>query len=71
MDDPLAKRFRLILNLGKYQVIERHGNTVKISLGGTTSITINNPVLIRSDVAAGDILTLYTEIPYANPKGFQ
>ena len=67
--DELAKRFRLILNLGKYRVVERYGNTIKISLGGTTTITVKNATLARSDVAAGDILTLYTEIPYANPGG--
>lgn len=68
--EALRKRFRLVLNLGKYRVVERHGNTVKIALGGTTTITVNNPVLAGSDVTAGDILTLYTEIPYTNPKGF-
>lgn len=60
----LRKRYRLVLNLGKYRVVERHGSTIKISLGGTTTITINNSVLLRSDVVAGDILTLYTEVPY-------
>ena len=64
--DALRKPYRLILNLGKYRVAERSGNTIKIVLGGSTTITINNPVLSRSDVTAGDILTLYTEIPYAN-----
>lgn len=68
--EELSKRFRLILNLGKYRVSERFGNTIKITLGGSTTITINNPVLARSDVTAGDTLTLYTEIPYSNPGGF-
>lgn len=62
--DDLRKPYRLVLNLGKYRVVERHGSKIKISLGGTTTITINNPVLLRSDVVAGDILTLYTEVPY-------
>lgn len=66
--EELRKRFRLVLNLGKYLVTERYGNTVKISLGGTTTITINNPTLSRSDVAAGDVLTIYTEVPYGSQK---
>ena len=61
-----VKQFRLILNLGKYRVQERYGNTIKISLGGTTTITIKSPILGSSNVMAGDILTLYTEIPYGH-----
>lgn len=62
----MRKQFRLVLNLGKYQIIEREGNTIKVALGGSTTMTI--PLPIDTDVRPGDILTFYTEVPYANPK---
>lgn len=64
--EELKKRYRLILNLGKHRVQERYGDTIKINLFGRSVITIKSAVLSRSDVAEGDILTIYTEIPYAH-----
>jgi hypothetical protein len=67
-DATLRKAYRLILKLGKFQVLERGHLTMKISLGGSTTMTITDPILANADVKAGDILTLYTEVLYANPK---
>ena len=59
------KPFRLILNLGKYRVMERHNLQMKLALGGSTTMTVTLPP--QADVKAGDILTLYTEVLYAEP----
>jgi hypothetical protein len=67
-EDTLRKAYRLILKLGKFQVLERGNLTMKISLGGSTTMTVTDPLLANADVKAGDILTLYTEVLYANPK---
>ena len=60
------KQLRLILVLGKFRVSDRTANTMKIELGGSTTMTVTLPD--RADVKAGDLLTLYTEIFYAQPK---
>ena len=60
------KRYRMIHNLGKYRVMERHDQIMKLALGGSTTMTVVLPA--RADVKAGDILTLYTEIFYADPS---
>ena len=65
-EDALRKDFRLILNLGKYRVIERQDQMIKIALGGSTTMTCTIPP--QADVAVGDILTFYTEVLYANPR---
>lgn len=57
---------RLILPLGKYRVVERHGNTIKIELSGPYSMMVIVPDC--ADVRAGDILTFYTEVLYADPR---
>lgn len=57
---------RLVLQLGKYRVIERHDDVMKLALGGSTTMTISLPPNV--DVRSGDILTLYTEVLYANPS---
>ena len=64
MDDlpkgSLRKQARLILNLGKYRVIERNEHMMTIGLGGTTTLRVSIPPV--ADVRAGDVLTLYTEV---------
>ena len=60
------KPFRLILNLGKYRVMERQNLQIKIALGGSTTMTVTLPP--QADVKEGDILTLYTEVLYAEPS---
>ena len=59
------KPYRIILNLGKYRVLERQNLMMKLALGGSTTMTVQLPP--HADVKAGDILTLYTEVLYANP----
>ena len=57
---------RLVLVLGKFRVIERRENLMKIALGGSTTMTCTLPE--HADVREGDILTFYTEVLYdANP----
>lgn len=65
MSDP-KDQMRLLLVLGKYRVIERENLQMKLALGGSTTMTVTLPP--QADVKAGDILTLYTEVLYANPK---
>jgi hypothetical protein len=57
---------RLVLVLGKFRVIERQHNLMKIALGGSTTMTCTLPD--GADVKEGDILTFYTEVLYANPQ---
>jgi hypothetical protein len=53
---------RLILKLGKYRVVARWSNHMKLALGGSTTMTITLPD--GADVREGDLLTLYTEVLY-------
>lgn len=64
----LRKDLRIVLKLGKFQVIERTEFTAKVALGGSVYLTINDPILPKLDFRAGDILTFYTEVPLAEPK---
>ena len=68
MTDALRKPLRLVLVLGKFRVLEREANLMKLALGGSTTMTVTLPD--RADVKAGDLLTLYTEVLYkhAEPK---
>ena len=59
---------RLILPLMKCRVTERTEGMIKIAIGGSTTVTIFLGELSDvADVKAGDVLTLYTEVLYANP----
>ena len=60
------KPLRLVLVLGKFRVSDRSANSMKIELGGSTTMTVTLPD--GADVKAGDLLTLYTEVLYAQPK---
>jgi hypothetical protein len=62
------KTTRLVLPLGKFRVVERSENSMKIALGGSTTMTVFG-LPEFADVKAGDILTFYTEVLYANPNG--
>lgn len=62
----IKKQYRLVLVLGKFRVTERENNIMKVALGGSTTMTIALPD--NADVKAGDILTFYTEVLYANPN---
>lgn len=60
----MAKQSRLVLVLGKFRVIDRTGNKMKLKLGGSTTMDVTLPP--NADVRDGDLLTLYTEVLYAN-----
>ena len=62
----LVKPLRLILQLGKFRVIERENLSMKLALGGSTTMTVTLPEY--ADVKSGDLLTLYTEVLYAKPS---
>ena len=62
----LKKPLRLVLVLGKFRVLERENLQMKVALGGSTTMTISLPP--QADVKAGDLLTFYTEVLYAQPK---
>lgn len=59
-------KIRLQLVLGKFRVINRQNNLMKVALGGSTTMTCTLPD--GADVREGDILTFYTEVLYANPS---
>ena len=70
MTAALRKPLRLVLVLGKFRVSERTEAMMKLELGGSTTMTVTLPP--HADVKAGDLLTLYTEILYAQdnpPEG--
>ncbi len=62
----MAKQSRLVLVLGKFRVIDLQGRKMKLKLGGSTTMDVNLPP--QADVRAGDLLTLYTEVLYAQPS---
>lgn len=59
------ERMRCRLILGKFRVIERTVNEMKVAMGGSTTMTV--AVEDFMDVREGDLLTLYTEVFYAHP----
>ena len=66
MTAALRKPFRMVLVLGKFRVSERTAGAMKVELGGSTTMTVTLPP--QADVKAGDLLTFYTEVLYAEPK---
>ena len=66
MSAALHKPFRMVLVLGKFRVSERTSAMMKLELGGSTTMTVTLPP--HADVKAGDLLTLYTEVLYAQPE---
>ena len=66
MSAALRKPFRMVLVLGKFRVSERTEAAMKVELGGSTTMTVTLPP--HADVKAGDLLTLYTEVLYEEPK---
>ncbi len=65
-ESTVRSQTRFVLVLGKFRVTERENNLMKVALGGSTTMTITLPE--HADVRAGDILTFYTEVLYANPN---
>ena len=66
------QQLRAVLTLGKYRVIERQADGFRLSLGGTTEMTVKfADNQLNYDVRSGDLLTLYTEVFIAPPKVIQ
>jgi hypothetical protein len=66
VESKIKNQNRYILVLGKYRVLERTETHMRIALGGSTVMTVSLPP--QADVKTGDVLTLYTEVLYANPE---
>ena len=67
MESTQDRQLRLRMILGKYRVTERSGPILKVALGGSTIMTwFDTPDV--ADVKAGDWITLYTGVYYANPQ---
>lgn len=65
----MSQQLRAVLVLGKYRVIERQADGFRLSMGGTTEMTVKfTDTQLHYDVRAGDLLTLYTEV-FLNPPG--
>jgi len=67
IETQIGKSFRVRLVLGKYRVLERTETSMRLALGGSTTMTVG--VESYMDVNAGDLLTLYTEVLLAKPQG--
>lgn len=59
---------RAIWPLLKARVVECTEGSVKLAIGGSTTITVTHDMRLY-DVREGDLLTLYTEVLLAKPKG--
>jgi hypothetical protein len=55
----------------KARVVSYEGGAAKLSIGGSTTITVTvtNPSMY--DIKPGDLLTLYTEVLLAKPNTIQ
>ena len=62
-----TKPTRLVLPLMKARVVERTNDSMKIHIGGSTTVTVKMD-MEHVGVRVGDILTLYTEVLYAVPE---
>jgi len=62
-----TKQLRVVLPLGKARVVDRGAMHFKLSIGGSTTITITMP-MDAYDIRDGDLLTLYTEVLLAKPS---
>lgn len=60
---------RAIWPLMKARVITYEGMQCKLAIGGSTTITIDVPQMQLYDIKVGDLLTVYTEVLLAKPKG--
>ena len=61
-------QMRAILPLLTGRIVDRDGNTFKIAIGGSTTITVAPQNMALYDIPDGDILTLYTEVMLAQPS---
>ena len=62
--EPLKETLRLIVNLGKYQVVKVDKGTLGTSfvLALPNNVTIKADLPYQADIRTGDRLTLYTEV---------
>jgi hypothetical protein len=60
---------RAILPLGKFRVVERGPDYIKIAMGGSTTMTVLLNHIHLYDIKDGDLLTMYTEVLLAPPQG--
>ena len=67
MTEANPRRLRAILPLLKARIIDRGPDYFKLAIGGSTTITIRCDTAIY-DLRDGDLLTLYTEVPFAQPS---
>jgi hypothetical protein len=58
---------RAILPLLKGRIVAKDAVSFKISIGGSTTITVTPPNMSLYDIHDGDLLTLYTEVFLAKP----
>ena len=58
--EPSKSTLRARLILGKFRVLERTETSMKVALGGSTTMTVSVEPFM--DVRDGDLLTLYTEV---------
>ena len=68
MTEANPRRFRAVLPLLKGRVVDRSPTAFKLAIGGSTTITVECNMAMY-DIRDGDLLTLYTEVPFAQPKG--
>lgn len=62
----MTKPLRAILPLLKARIVDRGPDYFKLSIGGSTTITINCRIEMY-DIRDGDLLTVYTEVLIRKP----
>ncbi len=62
------KQMRAILPLGKFHVVERGCDYIKVGMSGSTTMTIHLNHMHLYDIKDGDLLTYYTEVLLSVPK---
>lgn len=60
---------RVIWPLLRARVVSYEAMQCKLAIGGSTTITIDVPQPQLYDIKVGDLLTVYTEVLLAKPKG--
>jgi len=62
-------KLRAVLPLLKGRVVEVNNADFRIAVGGSTTITVRPTDMSLYDIREGDLLTLYTEVPFKPPQG--
>ena len=66
--EPVKATLRVIMPLLKAHVTARGPDYFKLSIGGSTTITVNCQMEMY-DIRDGDLLTLYTEVMLKSAEG--